>query len=429
MWNRLVAVGAILMGTAVAWFILGGTIANRTRSSNERLSDAVSGLWGSVQTQSSPNLSFSWKELKIVKEKVKDEKTGAETLVTREEWVTTTRPVLLDRSELSVDFVLDQRKKGLLWYSTYGIDFDGRYSYKHVSDREGELVITYKFPSRQASYDAFAFTVDGVDDVKLTPASTGDTNILRRIIPVKPGSAVDFRIAYRSRGLDSWRYAFGDAVSRVKDFRLGMTTNFRDIDFPAGTISPTAKQTTPNGWHLAWEFENLISGFQVGMEMPRKLNPGPLAAQISFFAPISLMFFFVWLFVISLLRQIELHPVNYLFLGAAFFSFHLLFAYTVDHVDLTAAFIISAAVSLLLVVSYLRLVVGLRFAALEAGVSQLIYLVLFSYAHFFEGMTGLIVTVGSIATLFCLMQLTGRIRWSEIGTGASPAGEVSRPHR
>jgi hypothetical protein len=66
-----------------------------------------------------------------------------------------------------------------------------------------------------------------------------------------------------------------------------------------------------------------------------------------------------------------------------------------------------------LVISYLRLVVGLRFAAVEAGLAQLIYLVLFSYAFFFKGFSGLAVTIGSIITLFIVMQLTARIRWSE----------------
>jgi hypothetical protein len=65
------------------------------------------------------------------------------------------------------------------------------------------------------------------------------------------------------------------------------------------------------------------------------------------------------------------------------------------------------------VISYLRLVVGLRCAAVEAGSAQLIYLVLFSYAFFFKGFSGLAVTIGSIITLFVVMQLTGRIRWSE----------------
>lgn len=72
-----------------------------------------------------------------------------------------------------------------------------------------------------------------------------------------------------------------------------------------------------------------------------------------------------------------------------------------------------AAASVLLVVSYLRLVVGTRFAVVEAGLAQLVYLVLFSYAFFFKGFTGLAVTIGSILTLFLVMQMTARIRWAD----------------
>jgi inner membrane protein involved in colicin E2 resistance len=158
--------------------------------------------------------------------------------------------------------------------------------------------------------------------------------------------------------------------------------------------------------------------------MPRRLNPGPLAARIAFFAPVSLGFFFVWIFAISLMRKVDLHPMHYLFLGASFFAFHLLLAYTVDRIDLVPAFLLASVVSVFLVVSYLRLVAGMRFAAVEAGGSQLVYLVLFSYAHFFEGFTGLLVTVGSILTLFALMQLTARIRWDEV---FSRGGVQSRP--
>lgn len=61
--------------------------------------------------------------------------------------------------------------------------------------------------------------------------------------------------------------------------------------------------------------------------------------------------------------------------------------------------------------SYLRLVCGLRRALFYAGGAQLVFLVLFSYAFFFEGYTGLTVTIGAVLTLFVLMQLTGRIDW------------------
>jgi inner membrane protein involved in colicin E2 resistance len=119
------------------------------------------------------------------------------------------------------------------------------------------------------------------------------------------------------------------------------------------------------------------------------------------------------MFIISTLRNMDLHPLNYFFLAGAFFAFHLLLAYLVDHVSIHAAMAISSVVSIALVVSYLRLVAGIRFAALEAGTAQLIYLVIFSYAFFWKGFTGLAITIISVITLFVVMQATGRIKWSE----------------
>jgi inner membrane protein involved in colicin E2 resistance len=168
-----------------------------------------------------------------------------------------------------------------------------------------------------------------------------------------------------------------------------------------------------HGWELIWSYKNLVTGFPVVMVMPEKLQPGPLAGEISLFAPVSLFFFFFLMFIITLLRGIDLHPMNYFFLAAAFFAFHLLLAYLADHLSIHLSFLICSAVSLFLVVSYLRLVVDLRFAVVDAGLTQFIYLVLFSYAFFFEGFTGLAVTIGAILTLFVVMQMTGKLRWEE----------------
>jgi len=114
------------------------------------------------------------------------------------------------------------------------------------------------------------------------------------------------------------------------------------------------------------------------------------------------------MFVITALRKIDLYPVHYFFLATSFFAFHLLLAYLVDHISIHAAFFICSAVSIFLVVSYLRIVVGPRFAWREAALSQFVYLVLFSYAFFFKGFTGLAITIGSIITLFAVMQITAR---------------------
>ncbi len=68
-------------------------------------------------------------------------------------------------------------------------------------------------------------------------------------------------------------------------------------------------------------------------------------------------------------------------------------------------------------VSYLRVVTGMRRAIREAGAAQLVFLVLFSYAFFFQGMTGLAITIGAVLTLFVLMQMTARVSWDEVFAG------------
>ena len=144
------------------------------------------------------------------------------------------------------------------------------------------------------------------------------------------------------------------------------------------------------------------------------MNPGPLAARISLFAPVSLLFFFAGLVLLTATQGIRLHPVNYGFLAAGFFAFHLLFAYLVDRVDINVSFLIASVASVALCVGYLWLVLGAGKALVEIAVSQFVFLVLFSYSFFFEGLTGLAVTIGSVITLGYFMVKTARVDWETV---------------
>jgi inner membrane protein involved in colicin E2 resistance len=318
--------------------------------------------------------------------------------------------VTLDSSHLGADFQIDYRKKGLMWFSTYKVAFDGTYTFKNPMGVDEAFTIRLPLPAKQAVYDNLELTLDGTP-LKLS-YSGAEVSASARVPANGTGT---LRAGYRSQGLDNWSYQFsnGEEVARINDFHLLVKTNFGGFDFPENALSPTEKRETAQGWELKWDYQNLVSGFNVALKMPQKLQPGPLAGRISYFAPVSLFFFFFLIFILSTLRGIDLHPMNYFFLAAAFFAFHLLMAYLCDHISIHTAFFVSSLVSILLVVSYLRLVVNLRFAVVDAGLSQLIYLVLFSYAFFFEGFTGLAVTIGAVLTLFVVMQMTGRIKWSE----------------
>jgi hypothetical protein len=298
-----------------------------------------------------------------------------------------------------------------MWYSLYDVGFVGRYSYKHEDWTPGHLIARFMFPDKSAIYDGFHFVLDGTEYSGLVDAADGSVTVN---VPVQHDQVVNFQITYKSRGLDSWRYQPGTSVTRLHDFALDMRTHFADIDFPEQTLSPSWREHTGDGWKLRWNFEQIVSGFGIGMLTPQRVQPGELASALAFSAPVSLFFFFLVVYVLATLRSIDIHPINYFFVAGAFYAFHLLFAYSADHLPVEAAFALCSVVSVALVVSYLRLVVSSRFAWREAMLAQGIYLVGFSLAYFWEGFTGLTVTVLAIATLFVLMQLTGRVRWSVV---------------
>jgi hypothetical protein len=416
--GKIAALGFIYLCISVAWMVLGGSVHARTEDNHASGSEAVEALWGSPHVQTPPAAWSVWIETTVVPVRKGDKTVSAARRVEKRE------PLSLTGSDIRVKFQWEPRRKGLLWYRTYKVQYEGVYTFQN--SRADPVEVEFTFPTREAIYDDFHFLVNGKESEGRVSVDQG----IRQRASVPKGASAQVKIAYSSQGSDQWLYNFGANVTQVRNFHLRMETDFKEIDFPERTLSPTSKQETARGWNLAWSYKSLISGFQIGMAMPAKLNPGPLAARMSFFAPVSLLFFFFMLFIISVLRDIPLHPMHYLFLGCAFFSFHLLFAYLADRMLPLPAFLICTAVSVGLVVSYLRLVTGTRFALVEAGLSQLVYLILFSYAFFYEGYTGLAITLLSILSLFVVMQLTGRVNWEEkFSAPKAPAPKEGPPPR
>lgn len=388
--RRLLAIGFIFGCITLAWFILGTSVTERTSSGYDRLGEQVEELWGSPHIQKAPEVYL----LASDKENISIDVMRAE----------------LESSEIDVEISLEHRRKGLLWYATYDIVFDGNYAFHNSLDEAATATVKFDFPSSRTIYDDFEYRVN---EVEVTPRGEVG-NGLEAVVELEPGESAEIHIAYKSRGLDSWAYSFADEIITVKNFILTVNTDFNEYNFPWGTISASTKTKTNNGWDLQWEFEKMVSDFDVGVEMPNILNPGPLVSRMSYFAPISLLFFFAVLVVLGAVSKNNLHPIHYFFLGASFFSFHILFAYLVDHLIPEISFIIAAIISMLLVVSYLWRVMGKQFAIREAGISQFLFLVLFSYAFFFEGYTGLVITIGAVITLAALMQITAKVDWVEI---------------
>jgi Inner membrane protein CreD len=410
---RLIAIVAIFICTTLAWAVLGGSVVARTGDSDARLSSEVQRLWGGQHEQLTPTA------LVVRPRQVTDrviEKDPSGQAISREvtKTVEERSPIAFDQARLTVGLESKPRRKGLLWFATYGVSFNGRYRFRNPDSQPRAVDVHFAFPSTQALFDAFRFSVNGHEIAPSQDLSQGVTT--RVEVPPAGEAVVDLR--YHSQGVGTWTYAFAPAVTRVLDLQLDLTTNFTDIDFPPGTIPPAQLTRDGGGAQMRWGFESLVTGQKIGIIPPQPINPGPLASRITFFAPVSLLFFVTVLVILGVVRGPSLHPMHYFFLSAAFFAFHLLLAYLVDHLNVHLSFAVAAAASVFLVVTYLRVVAGTRFALREAGLAQVLFLVLFSYAFFFEGYTGLAVTIGAVLTLFVLMQVTARVDWAVVFAGS-----------
>lgn len=373
---------------------------NRSRSSAQRLGPEVVGNLGRPMEQSHPTLYYL-------------SSTGAQA----ERYIQPTK------SRVTVDLEYEPRKKGLIWYQAYDAQFSAEYVVKNPTPIGQTVYAGFRFPAEDARYDQFTLSVGG----ETTDQVPSNGHITEAII-LGPNEEKVLTVGYRSSGQGQWVYSFGQSL-RVRDFALSMTTNFEEINMPMGTGSPTAREKSDEGWMLDWNYSDVIGAQAIGMDMPAVVNPGPVAARITFFAPVSLLFFFSVLVILGMVRGVDLHPMNYFFLAAGCFAFQLLFSYLVDLVPMMTAFGVSAAVSVILVSGYLWMVTNGKFARI-AALAQLAFMVLFSYSFFFQGLTGITITCGAIVTLALLMVFTAKVNWETMfvkSKGGAGAGMPAPP--
>ncbi|HBC88203.1 MAG TPA: hypothetical protein DCZ94_14730 [Lentisphaeria bacterium] len=384
--KRIVAIGFIYLLGCAGWIILGTSTMIRSDGFSSRLGYAVEALWGSRLVQEAPSLSVQIP--------------GS----------SSSRWIMPEENDIKVSLKLDYRKKGLVWYPTFVSTFTGKYKIHNIEGTSQKVRMHFNFPAKGGTYDEFSFAVDGAG-VK-TPVNTEEG--INEIIELAPGATKEFKLAYKTRGIYEWRYRLDKNTGRVQHLAMSVKTDFKNIDYPDGTLSAMTAKESADGMTLEWKAEDLITNQEIGVIIPEKLNPGPVASRITYFAPVCLLFFFILVATIGILKNISIHPMHYLFVTAGFFAFHLLLAYMVDHITIHMSFAISAVVSVLLVTSYLSMSLGRNFPWKLAALGQIFFLVVFSYSFFFKGMTGLTVAICSVITLAILMYVTAKTNWTEV---------------
>lgn len=384
--KRIIAMVLIYGLTCCGWLILGLVTSVRSFDFSDRLRSEVNVLWGAPLVQKEPLLT-----VKIP---------GSEQV----------RRIMPVSNDIKVGMELDYRKKGLIWYPTYIAGFDGSYTITNTEDVKQKIILHFEFPLKGGTYDQLGIFLDGkrLD----TPVSSKEG--ISEIIELPPEKSSIFRVTYKTRGFSEWKYRVNRNTGRIRNLTMVVKTDFKDIDYTPGSLSAMESREIENGMELTWKAADLITDQDFGIIVPEKLNPGPLASRITFFAPVCLIFYFFMIVTISIVRKIKIHPVHFLFVSASFFAFHLLLVYFIDHINIHVALAVSALTSILLVNLYLRAAVGKAFPWLISTAAQIFFLVLFSYSFFLKGMSGLTGAVGSVVTLAVIMKVTTHVDWEKV---------------
>ncbi|MBN2804667.1 MAG: inner membrane CreD family protein [Deltaproteobacteria bacterium] len=401
--KRLIGIIFIFICTFIAWMILGAVNLSRTGSAYNDLRQDVRSLYGDALKISAPTLQnitmepYTVSNNNVLETHYSEKKSDIE----------------LTTQKVDVQLHLDRRKKGTLWFPTFTADFKATYEFEIPEEFRDKPVNLYSpLGNNNAIYTDINISVNGKKMDDITPFLKQSS-----LVVDAPGKKLVMKTSYHTTGMDEMSYLVTpnyESVSQIQKLDLTIHTDFKDYDFVPETLSPTYKKHTAKGYDLVWNLKNAVTGKDIGVVIPNKLNPGEILSRVTFFAPVPLLFFFFIVMVISILKKIPIHPMHYFFLATAFFAFHLIFSYYSDIMNIYLAFIIASVVSMLLTATYLRLFTPRYFALVIAPAAQLIYLIIFSFSFFFKGVSGIIGATFAVLTLAVMMQLTGKLNWEEV---------------
>src|SRR5262245_61819111 len=131
------------MGCRLAWGLLGSTLVVRSGEPSSTIRPEVHRLWGPPLEQLQPSASYRTTRTVESTRTVTDAQ-GRTSRVTSEQREPVDVPILLVSSDLRAHLALEHRRRGLLWFPTYRVDFSGRYVFEN--DDSEERTIDVEFP-------------------------------------------------------------------------------------------------------------------------------------------------------------------------------------------------------------------------------------------------------------------------------------------
>jgi hypothetical protein len=305
--------------------------------------NAVQTIWGAEQVQNELNVDIYHNE--ETTERIESEDPSKPALLRKKtQHVSVTgNPFVAARHEITLH--QNPRKKGSALYGGYETDCRFSWRLRNPSDENQKCTLTFPLPAASAMYDGLAATLNGKD--VLPQIQIKDASLVLEH-EVRSNETLDFRVAFKSRGLSYWYFQVREA-REIRDFNLTMTLTDlakAKLNYPDGCMTPTEISPTKDGQGcvLTYRLDHALTDKGMGIALPQLPQPGETTRAVLNQTDNA------WLLVFAVLAlSLTLANVRHAVLLTILFSTATAFGYGLlaDFSDLLFGFWLTAALVLL----------------------------------------------------------------------------------
>lgn len=268
---------AFLVGTvAVLRTYLRQSVANFQRTHGRVTTanyNAVQTIWGAEQQQGELRVEIYSDE--EVTERIESEDL-TKPAVLRKKTVrrfATGNPFVKARHDVALR--QNPRKKGSALYGGYETDCRFTWRLKNPANGSNRCNLIFPLPASGAMYDDLSATLDGQDVLPQVQIREGALVLAR---DVQPNDTLDFKLAFKSRGMSFWYFQVREA-REVRDFTLTLTLpdlSKERLNYPEGCMTPTSIHPLPGGAGsvLTYRLDHALSNKGMGVALPQLPQPG-----------------------------------------------------------------------------------------------------------------------------------------------------------
>jgi hypothetical protein len=235
--------------------------------------NAVETIWGAEQVQGELNVDIYHNE--EITERIESEDPAKPALLRKKtvRQPVSGNPFVAAHHEMTLR--QNARKKGSAFYGGYETECNFTWKLHNPSDTAQKCTLTFPLPASSAMYDGLVAVLNGRDVLPEMEIKDGSLVLKRE---VQANEAMDFRIAFKSRGLSYWYFQVREA-REIRDFTL--TLNLPDmpkvkLNYPDGCMTPTKIEPTRDGQGcvLTYRLDHALTDKGMGISLPQLPQPG-----------------------------------------------------------------------------------------------------------------------------------------------------------